>query len=934
MKKNFLFFALIVFMLGLVGCGGGSQTPIEEEDKDITGITLVDKEVTYDGSEHTLSIKGTLPKGVTVSYTNNVQTNVGSYNVTATLSGEGYKSKTLSSTLVIKNRVITGISFNDKEVTYDGNLHHINITGTPPEGVSVTYKSGTMGVTNEYSEVGNYVVTATLSGFAYDTLVLTAKLVILPFGGQSFTGITFENKTVAYDGLAHKIEITGNLPEGTSVVYSSTTAGITNEATEAGTYDVTVTISKEGYQPLTLQAVLTITENETQTFDNITFEDESIEYDSFEHEILVEGVLPEGTTVLYTSNVDGISNKASEVGIYNITVTLSKSGYETLELQAKLEIKAVDKERYIFVDGENIYFNNPLDEENLYVYGLEGLELVNRDEAKFIVGHNGIMYYVSRGLISTSIKSFSGDTAQTAFTANAEYLVSDGTFLYYAVNPLFGDAGIYKLNLDGEEPSVVKVYSGKAKYLTIVGSDIYFANGNDDYKLHKISTTSVDGTSTQVLDLKVKEIINYNGSLYFTVNNLLGDYLARLIISSNTLVKLSSDNAKYLVVAGGYIYYSNVDIINSTVYGKGLYRVPLNLLVDNQSSGELVFETAYNISSLKAQDDSTILFYRLEDKHLVSYDVTNKTLTDIMDDFVPTDNPSMQLLSKFESFVWGNRVYYINNYVDGALFYYDTKTNENIRVTSNGVKSFSIIGDYLYFNQISYLVNNDTYMINLRQGGLPLEISSNDARDMILYNSFLYYVKENVAGVGTAITRLSLDGSFTEVDVYEYNAHHLTIQDGKLYFIKGAGVDEIWRADISANGDLTNIVRLGADKTDWFILGGEYLYYRDSGLIRMNLDGSNIEKIISKYDPISFFAKDGFIYFTNDTLLGPKDGIYRANLDGTNIELLFENTSGNGFGIEMHKVNNYLYFYSRSGSNGDGHFYRLNLTTLQSELIN
>ena len=907
--------------------------------KIISGISLSDLTVTYDGNEHSLVVTGEIPTGVSVTYTNNNKTDVGTYEVTATLTGENFQTLTLTANLVINNRVITGLTLEDKEVEYDGNLHKIEVLGNLPSGVTVTYTSSTTGILNEAREIGVYEVTATLSGVGYETLVLTANLTINAYGETLFTGITFDNLTVTHDGNPHTIEIDGVLPEGTSVVYTSTTSGITNTATNAGVYNITVTITKTGYQTLTLQAVLTITEQVSQTFEDVTFDNVSIEYDSFEHDIVVEGILPEGTTVSYASNVDGVTNKASEVGVYEITVTLTKPGYDTLTLNATLTIKAVDKERFIFVDGDDIYFNNGLDDENLYVINQDGISKVNNDEARYIMTHNGFIHYVSNGLVSTSIRSFSGTDAQTIFSANAQYLISDGINLYYAVNPLFGEAGIYMLNIDAEEPVLTKVFSGKAKHLTIIDGFIYFANGNDDYKLYKIDKSAINGSATLVSDIKIKELQYYNGSLYFTVNNLLGDYLARYIIASNTMVKLTSDNAKYITIAGGYVYYSNVDLINTEVFGKGLYRVPLNALVDNNLPGELVYQTEYNVSSLYAQDDTTILFYRLSDKHLLSIDTTTNIVTDLMEEFTSPVENTAQLLSKFESFVWGSRVYYINNYVDGALFYYDTKTNENIRVTSSGVKSFSIVGDYLYFNQISWLINNDIYMINLKQGGLPLKVSSNDGRDMVVYNGFLYFVKENASGVGTAISRVALDGTFTEVEVYAYNAHNLTVIDGKLYFIKGAGVDEIWRADLASNGDLANLTRLGSDKTDWFVIVGGQLYYRAVGtftktLSKMNVDGTNKVVLISGYDPISFTIKDGFIYFTNDTLSSPTDGIYKANLDGTNVQLLYANTTNNdGYGIEMHIVGNYLYYYSKSGVVGNLELNRLNLTTLTTEVI-
>jgi len=51
----------------------------------LTGITLADATYTYDGTAKSLIIAGTLPAGVTVSYTNNGQVNAGVYTVMANI---------------------------------------------------------------------------------------------------------------------------------------------------------------------------------------------------------------------------------------------------------------------------------------------------------------------------------------------------------------------------------------------------------------------------------------------------------------------------------------------------------------------------------------------------------------------------------------------------------------------------------------------------------------------------------------------------------------------------------------------------------------------------------------------------------------------------------------------------------------------------------
>ena len=149
---------------------GGDTSPKQT----ITGVTFVGAEVTYDGTEHTIEVSGTIPAGVSVSYTNHKATNAGTYDATATLSGEGYETLTLMAKLTVKKAVITGITFEGKSVTENGTEHSILIAGMLPTGVSVEYQD------NSGTAQGTYHAVATLSGDNYETLVLYADLKIKP----------------------------------------------------------------------------------------------------------------------------------------------------------------------------------------------------------------------------------------------------------------------------------------------------------------------------------------------------------------------------------------------------------------------------------------------------------------------------------------------------------------------------------------------------------------------------------------------------------------------------------------------------------------------------------------------------------------------------------------------------------------------------------
>lgn len=216
----------------------------------------------------------------------------------------------------IKN--ITGISFEDTSFEYDGTEKEILITGNLPQGAEAVYQN------NKATNIGEYLSTVVITAEGYNELTLTATLTIL---GRQFSDISFENQNYYYDGEEKTIEVSGILPEGSSVIYSN------NKASEIGEYNATATISANGYETLVLHADLTILARE---FTGITFDNISYSYDGNPKTIEINGSLPAGSTVSYTNNL-GV-----DAGEYNATATISAVGYKTIILQATLIIEKID----------------------------------------------------------------------------------------------------------------------------------------------------------------------------------------------------------------------------------------------------------------------------------------------------------------------------------------------------------------------------------------------------------------------------------------------------------------------------------------------------------------------------------------------------------------------------------------------------------------
>ncbi|MDY4787845.1 MAG: MBG domain-containing protein [Bacilli bacterium] len=123
MKKISLLMFLALF---LVSCGPTNQNTSSpssssspsSELKEFSNLTFNSKEVTYDGSAHSLIVNNA-PNDASIIYQNNEHIDAGTYNVSATVSKSGYKTTILEATLTILKAPIKGISFEDQTFEYD-----------------------------------------------------------------------------------------------------------------------------------------------------------------------------------------------------------------------------------------------------------------------------------------------------------------------------------------------------------------------------------------------------------------------------------------------------------------------------------------------------------------------------------------------------------------------------------------------------------------------------------------------------------------------------------------------------------------------------------------------------------------------------------------------------------------------------------------------
>ncbi len=191
----------------------------------------------YNGSPQTAHVE------TSVLYTAEevVKTNAGNYDVRLTLTHpENYKwpnseeaDIVLTFTIRKADYDMSGVTFKDVTVDYDGEEHSIYIEGSLPDGVDVTYQN------NGRTDVGVYTVTAIFTGdeINYNAIDNKTALLTILRVSHNLNEIGFNDVTVKYDGETHSIYIEGVLPHGVTVDYEG------NGQTEPNIYTITAVFS-------------------------------------------------------------------------------------------------------------------------------------------------------------------------------------------------------------------------------------------------------------------------------------------------------------------------------------------------------------------------------------------------------------------------------------------------------------------------------------------------------------------------------------------------------------------------------------------------------------------------------------------------------------------------------------------------------------------
>jgi uncharacterized protein (DUF885 family) len=227
-----LLLSFVTTAITLTSCDNNNSNnddeTVEITKDDLRALEFEDLTVDYDGQEHSILLKD-LPEGVEVTYTNNGQKLPGVYTIVAKLKyGKISLNKTAKLTINAVESVLTApaeqtiylYQFNlDLQYELNNDEQYIEKTITQ-NGVKLSEA--------DMRKEGTYTVdiyAPKLYGYGDSNHVTVTVHVV-----NSKFDIKFENAEFEADGTEKKIEISGTLPAGYTVVYEN------NKGTEAGNY--------------------------------------------------------------------------------------------------------------------------------------------------------------------------------------------------------------------------------------------------------------------------------------------------------------------------------------------------------------------------------------------------------------------------------------------------------------------------------------------------------------------------------------------------------------------------------------------------------------------------------------------------------------------------------------------------------------------------
>lgn len=761
----------------------------------------------------------------------------------------------------------TGVTFASATYTYDGNHHILNEVSGAPADTNITYTGR-----YEYVDVGTYTATALLQKDGYNDLTLNATLTIEK---ATMSGLSFESKSVTYDGVDHinDVQLVGALPEGStsSVTVRNENGDVVTSAIEVGTYDYTCVVENKNYHSVTLEASLTIktektampvfvdssgtiyfangldnsylyalSDDETKRIDFSSpkefskYEDTALFIAGMPFINTVKEVNSGSTNVLYTdSNIDDFVKKSDTVYYYSSnSLTASKSGIYKVDAtnsnDEPIVIKIFEgKTDHLAIYGDYLYFTNGNDNNYIYRLNLTNntTSLVLEEKVHELIIDSGRLYCTVNGLLNDYIGYINLSNIENGITkltnAAGEFLTVHSGYLYYNYTDLFSfvdesNKGIWRIPVTGGSATQILENDG--------------INGFD-----------VESTSSIVyIDQTDLHLYRYNH-----ISESKVDLLADFVIPEYTPMNLGGQTIAY----GTKIYYLNM------YNGKTLYCY------------DEVTKTNQQLTPNKVED-----FY-IYGNTLYFNQVTMLTNNDLYSVNLTTGGEATKISSND-----------VRNMVSDGTYIY--ATHYNFMGVSGGISRMKLDGsEYVKFSEVNGAKN-----LTLRDGKLYY-INCGTAQD----NGDIEYV--SLADINSTTEDLAGTNLSKEIDNVKQFAFD---GDNIFYAYNGIIENSLRRTDFTTLGEGTKIADSKTNINE-FLLNGDYVYYFSY--------------------PSSSPSNAGFYKVRKDaTEDGTQELLVSGRVNGVNTFYGSNLALSNG---------GYLYFlnYIPKLQLGDAHFYQINLSS-------
>lgn len=541
-------------------------------------------------------------------------------------------------------------------------------------------------------------------------------------------------------------------------------------------------------------------------FDMVTFSDKEFDFDGEEHELLCSGV-PDGATVTYTNN------KGTEDGVYNAKAVITKEGYETKTLNAKMVIvltsdRVVEaRENSVDANLQSYDFNIHLtgevygvsanaDYDGKYRYDRQSNDLKFKRVTSGALLYDSIEYIYNTG--SSKIKIVAnedGEVKRTSvvpqqdeelnllnipFTALVDHIdpnnltnitkLSSGEYQYSA-----------NLALASDNENVQKIFDLLAKLGTNIemsdvsfsnpasGIDFFFSMNNDKtlitaFEYSAEITVPVKGLPiTLVLSYKQKDstkdiTIPSTAGLITNTTDIVAE-----IETINQAIENLKDSSAYSVdmeavndFDPGFTTLAIVDKYIARLYkNTNDGRVDFNHSYEYKAHSEEDGAETYKYTVANIQDGSVYTVSRKGSNEITATDLTVDTQFEYLFGAAMVDASDVDCIKKVEKN--GSTFYYIYTKTSKSLSIMDTITEI---INSNEAEGVVDVDNY--FDSSNYTIKDAEIVVEIKDGALV----SIDVNTKITYNPTEGEHTENNITLKNTIT-LKINENLDKAEEYE-----------------------------------------------------------------------------------------------------------------------------------------------------------------------